>query len=103
MSWRVHDFNKDGHGAILDEFKHELAVAGGDVRETPNGLELKFWRVLALRQVKQAGDQVSVDSLLNGWLVLKGEQFPKSRRRDNLADQDVGPNQGDNLVEVGLL
>ena len=85
----AHNGDQDGDSLILNQFQHELGIAGRDICQAPDGLELKFRGFVALTELEQTGHKVVVDGLLDGWVLLEGEELAQANSGQDLDNEHV--------------
>ena len=77
-----------------------MAVTRSDVRQAPDCFKLELGALYVLAKLEETWDQVTIDSLLDRWVNLKGQKFPNSRDSQDLNDLLVTGEQGYDLIEV---
>ena len=77
-----------------------MAVARSDVCQAPDCFKLELGALDVLAKLEETWDQVTIDSLLDRWVNLKGQKFPNSRDSQDLNDLLVTGEQGYDLIEV---
>ena len=80
-----------------------MAVAGSDVRQTPDCLELQLGALDILTKLEEARNQVAIDCLLNGWLNFEGQKLADSCHCEDLDHLHVTRKIAHDLIEVLLL
>ena len=80
-----------------------MAVAGSDVRQTPDCLELKLGALDVLAKLEEARDQVAIDCLLNGRLNFERQKLADARHGQDLDHLHVTRKIAHDLVKVRLL
>ena len=80
-----------------------MAVAGSDVRQTPDCLKLQLGALDILTKLEEARNQVAIDCLLNGWLNFERQKLADSCHCQDLDHLHVTRKIADDLVEVRLL
>ena len=74
---------------VFNELENVLRFGRSNICQAPNGLKLKLWRLVVLAKLEQSGDEVAVDSLVDGWVLLEGEELAESDSREDLDDWDI--------------
>jgi hypothetical protein len=102
----VEKLDKDGDGTGLDDDLGLSGRAGGNVGESPGGLELDEGMGRA-QELDEAAHDAGLDDLLDRRVALFAEQFPELcgglDLEVNLVREDAGDHLGEVLIELRIL